>query len=82
MVYPQNYKTVFVFDHGPKMLSPSDEEYEYDVANKNRPNIIPLAALSKSHWTCSIEAGLEFCRIIYDIFGRKKLVRKSVDYLA
>jgi len=34
MVYPQNYKTVFVFDHGPKMLSPSDEEYEYDVANK------------------------------------------------
>lgn len=74
MVYPHNYKTVFVIDRSAKLLQSSNEDFEFDVGNKSKASIIPLAPLSKSHWTSSIEAGLEFCRIIYDIFGRRKLV--------
>lgn len=79
MMYPHNYKTVFVLDHGAKFLQSSNEDFEFDVGNKNKAAIVPLAPLCKSHWTSSIEAGLEFCRIIYDIFGKKKLV--SFDWL-
>ena len=76
MVYPHNYKTVIVIDHSAKLLQSSHEDFEFDVSNKNKGSgsVIPLSPLSKSHWTSSIEAGLEFCRIIYDIFGCKKLV--------
>lgn len=74
-IYPHNYKTVIVLDHSSKLSQSCNEPFEFDVANKNKTACIPLEPLSKSHWTCSIEAGLEFCRIVYDIFGRKKLVR-------
>ncbi|XP_067933440.1 integrator complex subunit 13-like [Watersipora subatra] len=74
MVYPHNYKTVFVIDHSAKLLQSSNEDFDFDVGSKGKTPTIPLAPLSKSHWTSSIEAGLEFCRIVYDIFGRKKLI--------
>lgn len=78
-MYPTNYKTTFVIEHSAKFLQSSNEAYEFDVGNnKNKASVIPLAALCKSHWTSSIEAGLEFSRIIYDIFGKSKLV--SVRY--
>lgn len=30
---------------------------------------------SKSLWTCSVEASLEYCRIVWDLFPHRKLIR-------
>jgi len=78
MVYPHNYKTVLVLDKSPKLAQSSQEPFEFDVAGKAKASVIPLDPLCKSHWTSSIEACVEFCRIVYDIFGRKKLVSTTI----
>lgn len=79
MTYPLNYKTVLVLDHGSQLLQPSNEHIEFDVPSKAKASSsftssIPLKPLSKSLWTCSVEAALEFSRIVYDIFGKQKLI--------
>ena len=38
------------------------------------PGIIPLAPITKSMWTCSVEAAVEYARIVYDVYPGTKLV--------
>ncbi|KAG8176539.1 hypothetical protein JTE90_014884 [Oedothorax gibbosus] len=80
MAFPVSHKTVFVLDHGPSFLNSCHQTMEFDIFTKTRqPGIIPLAPLSKSLWTCSVEAAIEYCRIVWDIFPTEKLIRFIVS---
>lgn len=70
-----SHKTVFVVDHCPYMAESSRQQVECDVVTKSRAQgLIPLAPVSKSLWTCAVECSMEYCRILYDIYPRDKLV--------
>lgn len=60
-----NHKTVFVLDHSPYFGISAE-------------SILELVAtgppISKSLWTCSVEASVEYCRIVWDLFPNGKLV--------
>ncbi|GFU07392.1 integrator complex subunit 13 [Nephila pilipes] len=80
MAFPVSHKTIFVLDHGPNFLGSCHQNMEFDIFTKTRqPGIIPLAPLSKSLWTCSVEAAIEYCRIVWDIFPTEKLIRFIVS---
>ncbi|GIY08577.1 hypothetical protein CDAR_432931 [Caerostris darwini] len=80
MTFPVSHKTIFVLDHGPIFLGSCQQNMEFDIFTKTRqPGIIPLAPLSKSLWTCSVEAAIEYCRIVWDIFPTEKLIRFIVS---
>ncbi|XP_015924548.1 integrator complex subunit 13 isoform X2 [Parasteatoda tepidariorum] len=80
MAYPVSHKTVFVLDHGPNFMGSCQQNMEFDIFTKTRqPGITPLAPLSKSLWTCSVEAAIEYCRIVWDIFPTDKLIRFVVS---
>ncbi|XP_035212649.1 integrator complex subunit 13-like isoform X2 [Stegodyphus dumicola] len=80
MSFPVSHKTIFVLDHGPNFLGSCHQNMEFDIFTKTRqPGIIPLAPLSKSLWTCSVEAAIEYCRIVWDIFPTEKLIRFIVS---
>ncbi|KAF8766812.1 integrator complex subunit 13-like isoform X1 [Argiope bruennichi] len=80
MTFPVSHKTIFVLDHGPNFLGSCYQNMEFDIFTKTRqPGIIPLAPLSKSLWTCSVEAAIEYCRIVWDIFPTEKLIRFIVS---
>lgn len=79
-LFSESHKTVFVVDHCPYMAESCRQHVEFDMLVKNRTQgIIPLAPISRSLWTCSVESSMEYCRIMYDIFPFKKLV--SIPYL-
>lgn len=73
------HKTVFVLDHGSKMLESSKQTVELDLFLKNRPTTSlenqHLRSITKSLWTCSMEALCEYCRVVWDIFNEGKLFR-------
>lgn len=74
-MFPVTHKTVFVLDRSPCFNKSSRQSIEYDVVMKGKtPGIIPAAPISKTLWTCSVEAMLEYMRIVYDIFPEDKLV--------
>lgn len=74
------HKTVFVVDHCPYMAESSRQQVECDVLTKSRAQgVIPLAPVSKSLWTCAVECSMEYCRILYDVYPKDKLV--SVCFL-
>ncbi|XP_061570784.1 integrator complex subunit 13 isoform X2 [Cololabis saira] len=74
------HKTVFVVDHCPYMSESSRQQVECDVLTKSRAQgVIPLAPVSKSLWTCAVECSLEYCRILYDVYPRDKLVNYIVS---
>uniref|UniRef100_A0A3Q3VMM2 Uncharacterized protein n=1 Tax=Mola mola TaxID=94237 RepID=A0A3Q3VMM2_MOLML len=74
------HKTVFVVDHCPYMAESSRQQVECDVLTKSRAQgVIPLAPVSKSLWTCAVECSMEYCRILYDIYPRNKLVNYIVS---
>uniref|UniRef100_T1J846 Protein asunder n=1 Tax=Strigamia maritima TaxID=126957 RepID=T1J846_STRMM len=76
MSYPVSHKTVFVLDHGPYFLDSCKQYIEYDIFTKSRqPAFIPLPQIAKNLWTCSAEAAVEYCRIVWDIYPRDKLIR-------
>ena len=78
MAFPHSHKTVFVLDHGPYFAMPC-HQVEFDVARRGGPGFIPLAAISKSVWTCAVEAVAEYCRIVWDIFpNQDRLLRVVV----
>ncbi|XP_064471244.1 integrator complex subunit 13-like [Ornithodoros turicata] len=80
MTFPASHKTVFVLDHSPYFLTSCQQHIEFDIFTKTRqPGIIPLAPISKSLWTCSVEAAIEYCRVVWDIFPANKLVRFVVS---
>ncbi|XP_069556056.1 integrator complex subunit 13 isoform X1 [Brachyistius frenatus] len=74
------HKTVFVVDHCPYMAESSRQQVECDVLTKSRAQgVIPLAPVSKSLWTCAVECSMEYCRILYDIYPKDKLVNYLVS---
>ncbi|XP_022072724.1 integrator complex subunit 13 isoform X1 [Acanthochromis polyacanthus] len=74
------HKTVFVVDHCPYMAESSRQQVECDVLTKSRAQgVIPLAPVSKSLWTCAVECSMEYCRILYDIYPKDKLVNYIVS---
>lgn len=80
MSFPVSHKTVFVLDHGPSFSGSCQQPIEFDIFTKTRqPGIIPLAPITKSLWTCSVEAAIEYCRIVWDIFPTEKLIRFVVS---
>ncbi|KAM8972838.1 integrator complex subunit 13 isoform 2-T2 [Pelodytes ibericus] len=79
-IFAESHKTVFVVDRCPYMAESCRQHVEFDMLTKNRTQgIIPLAPISKSLWTCAVEASMEYCRIMYDIFPFKKLVNFIVS---
>uniref|UniRef100_A0A8C5MU85 Integrator complex subunit 13 n=1 Tax=Leptobrachium leishanense TaxID=445787 RepID=A0A8C5MU85_9ANUR len=79
-IFSESHKTVFVVDHCPYMAESCRQHVEFDMLTKNRTQgIIPLAAISKSLWTCVVESAMEYCRIMYDIYPFKKLVNFIVS---
>lgn len=85
MAFPTSHKTVFVMDH--TLVASSGVKLEMDSFSKSRSsssssqpvsqpmNLIPLLPVSKSLWTCAVEAITEYCRIVWDIFPGSRLVR-------
>ena len=72
-MFPINHKTIFVLDHTPYFGISSDNPIDFDVP-KNR-GYLPVPPICKSLWTCSVEAAVEYCRIVWDLFPEGKLVR-------
>ncbi|XP_047245044.1 integrator complex subunit 13 [Girardinichthys multiradiatus] len=74
------HKTVFVVDHCPYMSESSRQQVECDVLTKSRAQgVIPLAPVSKSLWTCALECSMEYCRILFDVYPKDKLVNYIVS---
>ncbi|XP_054271136.1 integrator complex subunit 13 [Macrosteles quadrilineatus] len=79
-MYPPSHKTIFVLDHTPYFGISSEDLLEFDFTKARGPGFIPLAPIVKSLWTCIVEAALEYCRIVWDIFPQhNKLVRFIVS---
>lgn len=73
MSFPTSHKTVFVMDH--MLTASSGVKLEMDSFTKSRSgsgsnsqplaqpmNLIPLLPVTKSLWTCAVEAITEYCR--------------------
>ena len=73
-----NHKTLFLLDFTANFTNKSSEQpIEFDVFTKNRSsqtgaNIIPLPAICKSLWSCTVESVLEYSRIVWDLFPGKR----------
>lgn len=79
-MFSVSHKTVFVVDHCPYMAESSRQQVECDVLTKSRAQgVIPLAPVSKSLWTCAVECSMEYCRILYDIYPKDKLVSSFIS---
>ncbi|KAF0305690.1 Integrator complex subunit 13 [Amphibalanus amphitrite] len=76
MSYPLSHKTVFVLDCSPAMERPCGHQFEMDSLSKGRSSgLIPLAPVTKTMWTCAVEAAVEYCRIVWDIYPSARLIR-------
>lgn len=69
-----NHKTVFVLDHTQYFGISSKNLIDLDFVKSKTPSGPPLPPISKSLWTCSVEASVEYCRIVWDLFPTGKLV--------
>ncbi|XP_013169023.1 PREDICTED: protein asunder [Papilio xuthus] len=78
-MFPTNHKTIFVLDHTPYFGISSDFPIEFDVSKSRGPGYVPLPPVCKSLWTCSVEAAVEYCRIVWDLFPEGKLIRFVVS---
>lgn len=74
-MYSANHKTIFVLDHTPYFGIPCEAPIEFDFIKTRGTSHIPIKPISKSLWTCSVEAAIEYCRIAWDLFPTGKLVR-------
>lgn len=81
-MFPTNHKTIFVLDHTPYFGISSDYPIDFDSSKSRGPGYVPLPPVCKSLWTCSVEAAVEYCRIVWDLFPEGKLVRKKFFYLS
>lgn len=73
-LFPANHKTTFVVDHTPYFGLASNAHIQMDFTKRPANAAVP-APVFKSMWTCSIEAVLEYCRIVWDLFPEGKLIR-------
>ncbi|XP_053607841.1 integrator complex subunit 13 isoform X2 [Plodia interpunctella] len=78
-MFPTNHKTIFVLDHTPYFGISSDYPIDFDSSKSRGPGYVPLPPVCKSLWTCSVEAAVEYCRIVWDLFPEGKLVRFVVS---
>ncbi|CAK1547103.1 unnamed protein product [Leptosia nina] len=78
-MFPTNHKTIFVLDHTPYFGISSDYPIDFDVSKSRGPGYVPLPPICKSLWTCSVEAAVEYCRVVWDLFPEGKLVRFIVS---
>ncbi|XP_023306840.2 protein asunder [Lucilia cuprina] len=91
-MYDLNQKTIFVLDHT-QYFSISSEDYipldflKGKTGGGTTDAPLPASAagsstglqFSKSLWTCSVESSIEYCRIVWDLFPRGKLIRFIVS---
>ena len=77
---PPMKRTVIVLDHSPKFFTLSKQHIDFDSSGKKSKGKSSgsggPSSVFKSFWTCNIEAAVEYCRIVYDIFPTDYLVRK------
>ena len=75
-------RTVIVLDHSPKFLTFSKQHIDFDGGGKKSKakGSSTASPVFKSSWTCSIEAAVEYCRIVYDIFPNEYLVSLDTFY--
>uniref|UniRef100_A0A1B6E3M0 Protein asunder n=1 Tax=Clastoptera arizonana TaxID=38151 RepID=A0A1B6E3M0_9HEMI len=78
-MFPNNHKTIFVLDHTPYFGISCEDPMEFDFNKARGTGFIPLAPITKSLWTCSVESALEYCRIVWDLFPTGKLIRFIVS---
>lgn len=71
-------KTVFVLDHTQYFGISSETLIDLDFG-KPKATGHPLPPISKSLWTCAVEASVEYCRIVWDLFPAGKLIRFVVS---
>lgn len=74
-LFPANHKTIFVVDHTPYFGVASNAHIKMDFTKRPSGAITAPGPIFKSMWTCSIEAVLEYCRIVWDLFPEGKLIR-------
>lgn len=77
---PINHKTVFLFDSSSYFAANCGQTFEFDISSKSKAsnqsqNQNRINPLNKSLWTCTVEAAIEFARIVYDLFPENKLIR-------
>ncbi|XP_055586465.1 protein asunder [Uranotaenia lowii] len=70
-----NHKTVFVLDHTPYFGISCESPIDCDFIKSK----IPIPPISKSLWTCAVEASVEYCRIAWDLFPSGRLIRFVVS---
>ena len=80
MAFPVNHKTVFVLDQSPNFSMTADT-IELDVHKVRAPEYAMPTQIAKTMWTCATESVLEYCRIVWDIFPRDKLIQFVVSHM-
>lgn len=80
---PPVKRTVIVLDHSPKFLGLSKQHIDFDSGSKKSKSKSSgsggTSPVYKTSWTCSIEAAVEYSRIVYDIFPKEHLVKVVVS---
>lgn len=70
-----NNKTIFVLDHTPYFGISGETIVDLEVdKNKILP---PVTSITKSLWTLAVEASVEYCRIVWDLYPNGKLVSNA-----
>ena len=85
LTIPISHKTIFLFDHSNYFSESCAQAFDFDVSTKQKASAagpqgsLKIEPVSKSLWTCSVEASLEYARIVYDLFpDMTKLIRMVV----
>ncbi|KAJ7363294.1 hypothetical protein OS493_011578 [Desmophyllum pertusum] len=78
---PPVKRTVIVLDHSSKFQSLSKQHIDFDGGGKKGKGkgSSAVSPVFKSSWTCSLEAAVEYCRIVYDIFPTEYMVKVVVS---
>ena len=80
---PPVKRTVIVLDHSSKFLSLSKQHIDFEGGGKKGKGKGSSASspVFKTSWTCCLEAAVEYCRIVYDIFPNEYLVSERTFLL-
>lgn len=81
---PPMKRTVIVLDHSPRFFTLSKQHIDFDSSGKKSKGKSSgttggPSSVFKSFWTCNIEAAVEYCRIVYDIFPTDYLIKVIVS---
>lgn len=84
-MFPLSHKTVVVLDHTPYFGISSESRVELELSrglrqppHQSGQSPHPPQLVTKSLWTCSVEAAIEYCRIVWDLFPQGKLVNTII----